>query len=223
MQRANVRKTLIVNRAVPGSGKTTISNCIVDTLKARRIQTALHSTDEYFLTADGRYVYDVTKLNSYHQKNFKVLVKSLEAGIDVVICDNVNLSPWQTRPYTEAARRLGYYIIFVTFEPRELSKHLQSQQVTAEKPDAHGVPEEVIISMIEEYHAYNSLLDKNAKLDPDLHIEYSWDNVANKKVPTGKLSHHFDLDGCIEILPHEYKEVQPQIGHKILSMITLSK
>jgi len=33
----NIEKTVIINRAVPESGKTTISNCILDTLNQHQI------------------------------------------------------------------------------------------------------------------------------------------------------------------------------------------
>ncbi len=222
MHDQKTRKTLIINRAVPGSGKTTISNCIVSAMKAHGLSTAIHSTDEYFMAPDGRYVYDITKLYAYHQQNFKVLLESLKKEIDVVICDNVNLSPWQTRPYTQAAREFGYYIIFVTFEPRELDKHILSQRVTAEKPDAHGVAEDVIIAMIEEYHSYSGLMDKDSRIDPEIHLEYAWDSENNMKIPTGNPSPPFDLDAMIEINPHEYHDMQTHIGHDIIQMMILT-
>lgn len=51
----NAVKTVIINRAVPGSGKTTISKRIVQFLEEKNISTALYSTDEFFMTEEGRY------------------------------------------------------------------------------------------------------------------------------------------------------------------------
>ena len=222
MSQLKTRKTLIINRAVPGSGKTTISNCIFKSLDESGVAIALHSTDEYFMTKDGRYNFDVTKLYRFHQLNYKELLESLKRQVDVVICDNVNLSPWQTKAYTDAARKYNYFILFITFKPREISKHVQSQIVTAEKPDAHGVPEEIILSMIEEYHAYNNLFDKTIKPDIKTQEEYCWDMASDQKISTGKPSQHFDSDAVIEILPHQYREIQTHIGEDILKIIASS-
>ena len=62
-------KTVIINRAVPGSGKTTITNCIVAELRDNDIDVAVHSTDEYFMVGN-KYIFDIEKLNTYHQKIF---------------------------------------------------------------------------------------------------------------------------------------------------------
>ena len=56
-----IKKTVIINRAVPGSGKTTITNCIVNELQNNNLNIAIHSTDEYFMI-ENRYVFDISKL-----------------------------------------------------------------------------------------------------------------------------------------------------------------
>ena len=61
-------KTVIINRAVPGSGKTTIARCITNALQDAGLQVANHSTDEFFMH-DGRYCFDISKLHDYHQEN----------------------------------------------------------------------------------------------------------------------------------------------------------
>ena len=63
-----INKTVIINRAVPGSGKTTITNSIVNHLKQNNIKVSVHSTDEYFMV-DNRYLFELEKLGDYHEKN----------------------------------------------------------------------------------------------------------------------------------------------------------
>ena len=162
-------KTVIINRAVPGSGKTTIARCITQALQSAGLQVVNHSTDEFFMY-DGRYCFDISKLHEYHQQNLKNFIADLQRGTDVVICDNTNLQPWQTAPYTDNARKYGYRIIFLNLTPRELHKHVQAQMVTPEKPDAHGVPEDRLAEFIEDFNTYNSLLDKKAPIDKKLHF-----------------------------------------------------
>jgi len=65
------KKTVIINRAVPGSGKTTITNCIVNELKINNINVSIHSTDECFMVGN-RYIFNIEKLGQYHDKNLGV-------------------------------------------------------------------------------------------------------------------------------------------------------
>ena len=76
---------------------------------------------------NNRYYFDINRLGEFHKQNQDDFKQSLANGTDVVICDNTNLQPWQTEPYTRIARENGYRIIFLNFLPRELWKHVQSQ------------------------------------------------------------------------------------------------
>lgn len=210
-------KTVILNRAVPGSGKTTITNCIVNELKEKNIKVAIHSTDEYFMVGN-KYMFDINKLNTYHQRNFLEFEKSINNNIDVIICDNTNIAPWQTEVYTELAREYQYQILIITLNPRELEKHIESQKVTKEKPDAHGVEEDILKRMMQEYEVYDDLLNPNILIDEGKHLHYIWDEENNKKVSIG-LAKHFDNDMVIRVLPKEYSVIQGKIGEMILTII----
>jgi len=216
-----MKKTIIINRAVPGSGKTTITNCIVSKLKENGVNVAIHSTDEYFMVKD-RYVFEIEYLGGYHQKNIEEFTKSIEKNIDVVICDNTNIAPWQTEPYTTLARENNYQIIYITLNPRELIKHIESQKVTLEKPDAHGVDEDILKDMIKEYHIYDDLLNPKIVISEHNHAHYVWSNEKNEKIIIGTAK-HFDGDFIIRILPDEYRDIQQTIGKKILNLIGKTK
>ncbi len=216
-----MQKTVIINRAVPGSGKTTITNRIVNTLEENGINVVVHSTDKYFMI-ENRYIFEIDKLYEYHQKNLIEFTKSIEKNIDVIICDNTNIAPWQTEAYTKLARENGYQIIYITLDPRELMKHVESQKVTHEKPDAHEVGQDVLKNMIKEYHLYDDLLNPNILIDENKHAHYVWDTDKNKKNVIG-VAKHFDSDFIIRILPDEYRYVQLVIGNKILNLIGETK
>ena len=210
-------KTVIINRAVPGSGKTTISRCITQALQTAGLQVVNHSTDEFFMR-NGRYCFEISKLHEYHQYNLKNFIADLQRGTDVVICDNTNLVPWQTAPYTNNARKYGYQILFLNLPPRELHKHVQAQMVTPEKPDAHGVPEEQLINFIDDFNTYNPLLDKASCIDHQRHFNYRWDDKSLSPVITGT-AQHFDLDAVVTIAPHEYHQAKQNIGQQFLDLI----
>ena len=50
-------KTVLINRAVPGSGKTTFSRNIYNAVRGAGLSIAVHSTDEYFMVGN-RYVFN---------------------------------------------------------------------------------------------------------------------------------------------------------------------
>ncbi|WP_418186562.1 hypothetical protein [Aliarcobacter lanthieri] len=216
-----IKKTVIINRAVPGSGKTTITSCIVNNLKQNNIKVSVHSTDEYFMV-NNIYMFDISKLHEYHQSNINEFKQSITGNTDVIICDNTNIAPWQTEEYTKIARANNYQIIFITLNPRELEKHVESQKVTPEKPDAHGVEEDVLKNMINEYFIYDDLLNPKIFIDKNKHIQYKWDIEKHEKIIIGTAK-HFDSDFVVRILPNEYIEAQATIGSKILQLIKGNK
>lgn len=212
--------TVIINRAVPGSGKTTISRCVVEYLTNAGVSNSVHSTDEFFMVGN-RYVFDKNVLGENHLSNLNNFINDLKNGVNVVICDNTNLLPWQAEPYTKAAREYDYKIIIINFLPRELEKHIAAQQITDAKPDAHNLPEEVINQFMEDFILYNDLLDKERPIDRRKHLVYAWDEDTCQRISTGESAKHFDFDDIITIRPDEYHGAIKNIGKRILEAIQL--
>jgi hypothetical protein len=168
---------------------------------------------------NGRYVFDVSMLGEYHRRNLAAFKESLAKGIDLVVVDNTNLHPWETEPYTVAARAAGYRIILMNFMPREFEKHMESQKITPEKPDAHEVPESSMREHIADFNNYNELLDKNAVPDPTRHFNYRWDDDLQDVVRVSTPVKPFDYDILIQITPETYHELKDKIGEEILDII----
>ncbi|HQL86189.1 MAG: hypothetical protein BWX73_02450 [Lentisphaerae bacterium ADurb.Bin082] len=221
MSDSKYHKTVIINRAVSGSGKTTLSRCVTDALQAKGLTVTIHSTDEFFMQ-DGRYVFELDKLNAYHVKNLANFTADLKRGIDVVICDNMNLLPWQSQPYTDAARKYHYRIIFLNFLPRELEKHLAAQVVTEEKPDAHGLSKELLERFIQNFHDYNDLLCRSTVRDIRRHRVFVWNDVDKKAMDTGDLAQYFDADAVVTIHPNEYHDLKQTLADKVLKLLVAS-
>lgn len=213
------RRTVLINRAVPGSGKTTFSRNIYETMARHGVSVRVHSTDDYFMV-DGRYVFDIHRLGEYHRRNLEAFRRSLAEGIGLVVLDNTDEHPWETRPYTDAARAAGYGIIFMNFLPREFEKHLAAQQVTPEKPDAHQVPEDSLREHIADFWAYNDLLAPDAVPDPERHADYRWDEEKLDLVRLETSVVPFDFDAVITIRPEEYHELKDRIGEMVLERMT---
>lgn len=210
-------RTVLIFRAVPGSGKTTFSNRIRDAVIGAGLSIAVHSTDAYFINpVTHTYDFDVEKLPEYHKHNLDEFKASLTAGVDVVAVDNTNLRPWETEPYTSLAREAGYRIVFFNFAPRELEKHLAAQQVTPDRPDAHQVPREVLERFMEYYRQYNVLFDHGAVPHPEL-VYFKWDDEQKKAVPTDIPAKPFDYDDKLDISPTEYHTLKGVIGDMMIN------
>ena len=217
-EKTHYHKTVIINRAVSGSGKTTLSRCVTEALRARGLTISVHSTDEFFMK-DGRYCFDINVLNKFHAQNLANFISDLGRGIDVVICDNMNLLPWQSQPYTDAARQYQYRILFLNFLPRELEKHLAAQVVTEEKPDAHGLPKELLERFIQNFNDYNDLLDHNTPRDIKRHHKFVWNDIDKVVMDTGELAPYFDSDAVITIRPDKYQEMKKKLANIVLDFV----
>ena len=207
--------TVLINRAVPGSGKTTFARNIYATMEREGVSVRVHSTDDYFMV-DGRYVFDIRMLGEYHRRNLEAFKASLAEGIGLVVLDNTDEHPWETHPYTAAARAAGYRILFMNFLPREFEKHLAAQQVTPEKPDAHQVPEDSLRQHIADFLAYNDLLKPDAIPDPARHANYRWDPKSLSLIRLDTPVVAFDFDDVIVIRPEDYHALKDKIGEMVL-------
>lgn len=210
-------KIVIINRAISGSGKTTITNCVLIEMLSNKLTVSAHSTDDFFMVEE-KYIFDFDKLKTYHKQNLENFQKSIKRNLDVVICDNTNISPWETEPYIKIAREYNYKILIITLNPRELKEHVASQQITKENPTAHGVSEDTLKNMIHRYYLFDDLLNPNIIIDPKKHINYAWDKEKKERVKIS-VSKHFDSDFIIRITPNEFKESQVTIGEKILKIL----
>ncbi|TLD99374.1 Card1-like endonuclease domain-containing protein [Helicobacter trogontum] len=207
-------KLVIINRAVPGSGKTTALKTIEVALKEEELDIsrdfAVHSTDTFFMVGE-KYIFDIEKLNDYHRQNEINFEHSLKSGISVVVCDNTNILPWQCEVYTNLARKYNYKIAFLNIEPKSLDEHIETQKVTPENPSAHQVPEEVLQRNIEEWRIYNDLFQngRRVSINPLRHKHFVWDNENLCRVDTGIMARHFDCDYLIS-LPSWWDKIELQ-------------
>jgi len=201
-----VVKTAVVLHGITASGKSSFANSMIQYLTEKGLSTQSFSTDDFFITSEGRYRFDVTKLAEYHAKNLDLFMTALKEGTDVIICDNTNLVPWQSESYTNGAREYEYKILFVDFKPRSIVEHFKAQEVTEEYPDAHGIPKEAIERMINDYDQYRDLLYKDTIIDIKKHVTYVWDNEKKQRVVAAEPSKYFELDHLIVIEPEDLKE-----------------
>ncbi|WQV23786.1 ATP-binding protein [Helicobacter pylori] len=224
-----MNKLVIINRAIPGGGKTSLTKKIEEWAKSLGYSISIHSTDEYFIQIDEKgvrhYVFDKNKLNEYHQKNQEAFQQALESNIDIAVCDNTNFESWQSKPYTDMARKFGYKILLIDFKPRKLEEHLEAQIVTKERPDAHQVDRDVLERMYKEHRISSPCLDKTKILKKDTlecPMDYGWSVAQCGKIPRG-IAKHYDYDFYLERIPatnqQHYEKQNRELGIKALEFL----
>ena len=213
---AGLCRMVLINRAVPGSGKSSFAKSILATMEREGVSVRIHSTDDYFMVG-GRYVFDIRKLGEYHRRNLAAFQASLAEGIGLVILDNTDEHPWETRPYTDAARAAGYHILFLNFLPRSLKEHLAAQRVTPERPGAHQVPEDSLREHIADFLTYDELLKPGAVPDPARHADYRWNEKSRRLIRLRTPVIPFDFDEVIVVKPEEYHALKDKIGEMVLA------
>ncbi len=94
----------------PASGKSTFVKKIEDL----RDDVEVCSTDDFFMK-NGKYVFDSSKLGTYHQKNFQKAINAMKTH-SIVIIDNTNLTVDDFKDYVRAANTAKYKVLFRIFE-----------------------------------------------------------------------------------------------------------
>ncbi|XP_073197671.1 NEDD4-binding protein 2-like 1 isoform X2 [Lepidochelys kempii] len=127
-RRRRFSKRLYLLRGLPGSGKTTRAR----QLKREFPGAVILSTDDFFFTEDGTYVFSPDCLDEAHVWNQKRAHKAMKNGKSPVIIDNTNIHAWEMKPYVIMARENNYEVIFQEpdthwkFNVRELARSTRS-------------------------------------------------------------------------------------------------
>lgn len=126
---------------LPGSGKSTVAEQIAERAGEHGHDTAIHSTDNYFMV-NGKYVFDREKIGWNHKQNQEAFKKSVRDRTHTIIVDNTNLIAKDRRVYAQYAKIGKYRVVYVvvgTFDEAAVLKCFAS--------NTHGVPLETLNRM----------------------------------------------------------------------------
>ena len=113
-------RTVYLMNGLSGAGKTWHAERKVQLNAQHGVKTTRISTNDWFNTADGKWVFDESQLEHYHQLAFEEYLTALEAQDPVIIVDNTNLYERHRVPYQEAAYNNHYRYVNVlvgAFDP----------------------------------------------------------------------------------------------------------
>jgi hypothetical protein len=148
-------KKLILMRGLPGGGKSTYARQrAMSTLSEGFPGVVICSTDDQFINDKGEYVFDPTLLGVNHQANQLKVLRSMIAGIKIVIVDNTNTTHKEMKPYKDMAATHGYEVEEVLIGREQLfpgmdgSPHALADYIDmCAKRNTHKVPREAILKM----------------------------------------------------------------------------
>jgi hypothetical protein len=117
-----------IMQGVPGSGKSTIAK----KLRQMDPNSEIVSADDFFVQADGSYVFDRTKLGDAHKQCQAKARMALEKKMSVIV-DNTNIKKKDAQFYLDLAK--------------EFNAEVQVIRVVSDFKNVHNVPQEVVDRM----------------------------------------------------------------------------
>lgn len=132
--RKPIKKTLMVLRGIPGSGKTTLAHFLVS-LSSENQRMVDVATDNFFMNEFGEYCFDKSRLTEAHQWCLEKTEEFLGRDFHLVVVHNAGYLLEHVRPYQEIAERLGARYIQLIVEN------------THNNRDVHDVPQKTLDRM----------------------------------------------------------------------------
>ena len=124
---------LILLRGVPGSGKTTLANIILQ--QPNNNPQEILSADDFFEDENGEYNFDPTKLKEAHNYcQFRCSERMRQQKVRIVVA-NTFTQEWEMDEYFKMAERYNYRVHTVIVENRHGNENV------------HGVPEDKLQQM----------------------------------------------------------------------------
>lgn len=147
---ADGKKTLLIMRGLPGSGKSSVSNEIQRLFQTlENTQVVRISTDEILEMCEAGYKWAGYKMKLYHSMARKLVNASLNCDVPLIILDNTNIKRKEFESYIVDARAKGYKVRLLTvgyFDEEAI-------QLSFER-NSHNVPIEAIRRMAQAYQPH---------------------------------------------------------------------
>lgn len=103
-----MKKTLIILRGAPGSGKSTFAQRSIDQFKANGCTAESFESDNFFLDKDGNYNCDPLKLGIAHKWCRESVDKAMKRGVDAAIVADTNIRKRDVDTHIGIGKDNGY-------------------------------------------------------------------------------------------------------------------
>jgi predicted kinase len=122
MKTKNYIGDLILLRGIPGSGKTTLGELILQSPSNETPDVI--SADDYFIDELGNYKYDVNKIKEAHNDCQVRCANKMKLEAAKIIVANTFTQEWEMEKYYEMAERYHYRVHSVIVENRHGGKNI---------------------------------------------------------------------------------------------------
>lgn len=127
---------LILVRGLPGSGKSTFAQTIIDLAGAGAKNSIVTvAADDFMVDADGNYKFDPSRLSYVHDECQRFVKAAMNFGINTIIVHNTFTQEWEMNPYFALAEQYKYEVTSIVVENRHGNKSI------------HDVPDERVEKM----------------------------------------------------------------------------
>ena len=143
---------MYIMRGVSGSGQSTKAKSLAG-------PENIFSTDDFFTSDSGEYVFDIDKIQEAHEWNQDRVRDAVDEGMDPIVVDNTTVQAWEAKPYVELAVDVGCDVEVVEpdspwwqlFTPDMPDDELQDLAETLAEKNTHGVGAEIILKMLDKW------------------------------------------------------------------------
>jgi predicted kinase len=125
---------LILLRGLPGSGKSTLGEVVMHYPGSTNSNNVL-SADDFFITENGEYNFDPTKLKEAHNSCLLRCVERMKNELVKIVVANTFTQEWEMEKYFEIAERYKYRTHTIIVENRHDGENI------------HGVPKDKLQQM----------------------------------------------------------------------------
>ena len=129
---------LTIIRGLPGSGKSVLA----ETIARANPNTVVVEADTYFLSPNGEYIFNSSKVVATHACCFNATSDYLTVGISVIVSNTFSCM-WEMQPYIDLAKKL------------DIPLRVIELYAVAGWENIHKVPEEVIDRMKYRWEHYH--------------------------------------------------------------------
>lgn len=133
MEEKEYKGDLILLRGVPGSGKTTVAEVILQSPSNRSPEVL--SADDFFYNTDGEYNFDPEKLREAHNYCQFRCSERMRQELSRIVVANTFTQEWEMKIYFDMAERYKYRVHTLIVENRHDGENV------------HGVPEDKLLQM----------------------------------------------------------------------------
>lgn len=176
-------KRVILTRGLPGSGKSTLGKKLADSYHRDGFTYRIFATDDYFVNAEGEYVFDGTKISIAHKWNQSRVEEAIFDRIDVIVVDNTHTQFWEMIFYINTALDAGYEV--------EIAEPTTDWRLDIDElfvRNVHKVPREAIERMLKRWQDTDEILldvaeqRKDVEIIPALNLIRKLSNVGSSEV-----------------------------------------